>query len=490
MKKINLLLLLFLLPFVSFTQQYDIQVSSHTICEGELLRLTAVGCESTVLWQNGRQGKSIVDTVFSDLNYSFTCRNSVTNALIGSSLAKNIKVNPKPKTPFLFCKEDEIKAGRQAKMEVLGCDRDVLWSNGATDKELIVRPMETTTYTVRCLNEFGCESEPISRTIIVSNDKSVSGPVITIKSACLGESLLLKAGGCTQGEYIWYKNEILDKNEGFIAKEIGRGYEMSINDGGDQVFYTARCYFNQCLGNESNRMYVFFDESLPSIALPRKVFLDEGETIDLLTLLPSPSISSNHFEFRSGKNDSYPLLKNVSNIDSPMSIYVTEISEMGNCKSPPAKITIIKNTGAGLFAEREEMKAIQKEVMPQSAGVGKSSFTFLTQQTTATGALISSEKVNDELQGITVAQGFSPNGDGINDQFAIENEINENLSLRVYNRFGHMVYEKENYKNDWDGNANSGMMSNQKIGLPDDTYYYVLRLENGKQKIGFLTLKR
>lgn len=74
--------------------------------------------------------------------------------------------------------------------------------------------------------------------------------------------------------------------------------------------------------------------------------------------------------------------------------------------------------------------------------------------------------------------GFSPNGDGINDQLIIENiELYEQNSLVVFNRWGNIVYEKDYYTNDeaWDGIATKGI----RVGsgtLPAGVYFYILDL--------------
>lgn len=73
---------------------------------------------------------------------------------------------------------------------------------------------------------------------------------------------------------------------------------------------------------------------------------------------------------------------------------------------------------------------------------------------------------------IELVEGFSPNGDGINDQlFFKELDQFAPAYLVVFNRNGFPVYENEDYRNNWSG---TNQVNNQP--LPDGTYYYVLEL--------------
>lgn len=66
---------------------------------------------------------------------------------------------------------------------------------------------------------------------------------------------------------------------------------------------------------------------------------------------------------------------------------------------------------------------------------------------------------------IVVPNVITPNGDGNNDFFVIENiDKLESSNLLIYNRWGKKVYESTNYKNDWNGN-----------GAADGIYFYVIR---------------
>lgn len=74
---------------------------------------------------------------------------------------------------------------------------------------------------------------------------------------------------------------------------------------------------------------------------------------------------------------------------------------------------------------------------------------------------------------------FSPNGDGVNDRFHIENAQFMDNELSIYNRWGQVVYHATNYRNQWAG-----------TGLPDGTYYYLFRLGDGRSHAGHVTLVR
>lgn len=80
---------------------------------------------------------------------------------------------------------------------------------------------------------------------------------------------------------------------------------------------------------------------------------------------------------------------------------------------------------------------------------------------------------------------FTPNIDGYNDYFFIEGL--ENLpgnSIKVYNRNGHLVFEADDYENNWDGKY----YGNE---LPAATYYYIFNPGNGSEEIkGDVTIVR
>jgi len=64
---------------------------------------------------------------------------------------------------------------------------------------------------------------------------------------------------------------------------------------------------------------------------------------------------------------------------------------------------------------------------------------------------------------------ITPNGDGINDFWVIDNIGNYgNATIYIYDRWGNEVYVKTTYDNSWNGTNTNGDL------LPDGTYYYLI----------------
>lgn len=73
-----------------------------------------------------------------------------------------------------------------------------------------------------------------------------------------------------------------------------------------------------------------------------------------------------------------------------------------------------------------------------------------------------------------IANLFTPNGDGINDTWYIQNILNfPDNEVLVYNIYGNLVFNKKGYTNDWNGTYNGSL-------LPDGTYFFVLRFDDSE----------
>lgn len=89
---------------------------------------------------------------------------------------------------------------------------------------------------------------------------------------------------------------------------------------------------------------------------------------------------------------------------------------------------------------------------------------------------------------VRIPEGFSPDGDNINDRFVILGLQRNKCSFEVYNRWGTQLYRNDNYLNDWDGTPNAGL-SLGSGPVPDGTYFYRIQVK-GKVYAAAFTIKR
>ncbi|HEY8401753.1 MAG TPA: gliding motility-associated C-terminal domain-containing protein, partial [Cytophagaceae bacterium] len=96
-----------------------------------------------------------------------------------------------------------------------------------------------------------------------------------------------------------------------------------------------------------------------------------------------------------------------------------------------------------------------------------------------------------EKQVLVIYQAFSPDGDGVNDQWIIEGiETYPDCEVTIFNRWGDIVYQQSGYNNRekvWDGKSNRQTIGSNE--LPEGTYFYKIQIQ-GKEFAGYVVLKR
>lgn len=93
---------------------------------------------------------------------------------------------------------------------------------------------------------------------------------------------------------------------------------------------------------------------------------------------------------------------------------------------------------------------------------------------------------------IIIPNGFSPDGDGVNDTWEIQG-LNGSIAYRlsVFNRWETKVYETTQYNNDWEGTSNVSSFISSGNNLPEGTYFYLLEFNDGQPPLtGFVYIKR
>lgn len=72
---------------------------------------------------------------------------------------------------------------------------------------------------------------------------------------------------------------------------------------------------------------------------------------------------------------------------------------------------------------------------------------------------------------LDIPTAITPNNDGYNDKFIIQQTNNSQITLEIFNRWGVRVYKNLDYKNDWEGKGSDNLEGKE---LPDGTYFYIV----------------
>jgi len=157
------------------------------------------------------------------------------------------------------------------------------------------------------------------------------------------------------------------------------------------------------------------------------------------------------------------------------------------------KITMLEDKGS-----RANIEQNGNVVIPQGAPAGEYTLTYSLcmkdHPTICAEAKVKIVILEDKP--IVIHNGISANGDGVNDGFIIEHiEGYPKNNLKIFNRWGVLVYEKDGYTNSepFDGHSNGRATISADSKLPQGTYYYILEYQDTAEqthtKKGWLYLK-
>lgn len=78
---------------------------------------------------------------------------------------------------------------------------------------------------------------------------------------------------------------------------------------------------------------------------------------------------------------------------------------------------------------------------------------------------------------------LTPNGDGKNDYLVFDGlESSPANELKIYNRYGVLVYYKLNYQNEFEGKSNRSAVINRESGLSSGVYFYIITMLDIRQR--------
>ena len=94
-----------------------------------------------------------------------------------------------------------------------------------------------------------------------------------------------------------------------------------------------------------------------------------------------------------------------------------------------------------------------------------------------------SDEVVIKVNEIFIPSVMTPNNDGKNDYFELKPLVGK-IEFIIFNQWGVVEYSNSSYLNNWDGRNKKG------LELPEDTYFYVVKFENGIIRKGTILIRR
>ncbi|WP_316797879.1 gliding motility-associated C-terminal domain-containing protein [Pedobacter frigidisoli] len=296
-------------------------------------------------------------------------------------------------------------------------------------------------------------------TTVIGQTVPAGRQVITIKK---GSAIALRANSGGATTYIWYKDGILvngQNKESIVTATAGIYRVASINSFG-------------CTSDLSDEIELVVEDIVSAdVAITKR-----SERRNVL----SNQVFEYYLDVRNnGKSDATSL--NIKDA-LPDNLIFESISEptVGVANYNTATRTIgwnIDFLANGNFAELiVKVRARQPGMVTNTATVTAKEFDPVLTNNTSTD--------QKEISGLRIPNVFTPNGDGKNDTFYLENlsafEFND---VTVINRWGSTVFQSKGYLNDWTA-----------PGLSDGTYFYVVKVKNGNgdwiEYKGYITLIR
>jgi gliding motility-associated-like protein len=452
----------------------DFQISNSLICPGQSVSLTDMSVPSGSITSWKYISSTASPTTSTVQNPTFTFNTPGTHSIsltvstsnsLTSTITKTIQVSSLPSVTITPSNTTICNGASQALTANGPGPLSYFWSSGSTTPSITVTPTTTTSYTVTASNSFGCQNT-FTTTVNVANTPSVSisSPSTNV---CTGYTMAVSAMGATN--YTWSTGATT--NTTIVQPFFSNMYNVIGSNGGacsDTAFLsittlplpTVSATASQtmaCVGQTVNLIGV--GNAAQYIWNPG-LLIGQNQTVQILAPITYSLVGQ-------GTNGcaNYSTVFINANNNSVNIIPVVTPSVV--CLGDSAMLSVIGGT------------------IP-IWGANSSTFVAPTAPTNYTVNAVDLNGCNSNVVfhvgfdpdcGVTVYNGFTPNGDGINDYFFIENIYKfPNNNVHIFNRWGNKLISFSRYNNatnKWDGKVNGNVVAS-------GTYYFLITNDNDK----------
>jgi len=429
---------------------------NDTICDGGSTILDAGSGFSDYLWSDSSTSQTITVTQAGTYTVTVTDTNGCTGSSPPSIITVTAALTPIIIGPNSFCIGNSVDLDGGAGYIAY------LWSDGSTSQTITVT--QSGTFTVTVTDNNGCTGASSPFTITAGTSLN---PVIVATGSvnlCAGDTVILDAGNGF-ATYSW--------SEGSASQTItvsqADDYIVTVSDG------------NGCTGSDTI-----------TITVSPQIIANAGIDIEICigdtTELSASGGAAYLWRPAAGLNDSTianPTTSPQSNTDYIVSIgdsFCFDTDTVRVSVNPLPLITVSNDTtinigeSTQLFTEGGTTyfwapnTGLSQTAVSNPVASPKETTTYIVEVIDSNGCINLDTVIITVIANghIDIPTGFTPNGDGINDIFGVLGNIDliNQLDLKVFNRWGQLVFESKNPSQGWDGTYKN---KPQEIG----TYVYL-----------------
>jgi gliding motility-associated-like protein len=406
----------------------------HPICEGTSTNLTATGAVN-YMWEPGTlSGQTITMTPTSNTTYTVTGVDA--NGCAGLD-SISVTVNPAPVVLVQQAPTGALCEGESVTLTASGA-LNYAWTPGGTGSSITVTPTATTGYLVTGMDANGCED---TATVIITIHPIPLVSITGDTDICEGESTTLTASGADG--YNWPTNPLV------VSPSVTTTYSVT----GTNIS-----------GCEDSTSITVVVHQLPLVDAGTDVHICDGDPVTLTasgatTYFWTPGGSGQAIVVAPSITTTYSVLGTDTwgcedNDDVTVSVFALPSVSAIPSIICPGEQALLMATGALTYTwQPGNMTGDSLIVTPISTT------TYTITGIDANGcedtSMVTITVRNDCPEPdpiLEIPTAFSPNGDGLNDLFRIEHSENFTLtSIRVFNRWGQVVFETTDISNGWDG---------------------------------------
>ncbi|RMG25750.1 MAG: PKD domain-containing protein [Bacteroidetes bacterium] len=471
--------------------RFDIEITPDTsLCAGESVQLQAQGSNGgNLLWSpaTGLDDPSSPSPLASpDVTTTYT----LTGNFGGCNISKSVRVEVLPPPQAEAGPNDTLCAGQS--VQLLGSGgQQYAWSPaaGLSDPALanpVASPAATTTYTLTVTDANGCSSTD-ALTLTVTEAPQLTATAD--RSICRGERVQLTASGADT--YLWTGPALLQNNIPNPLAQPERSSTYLVTGTNAQGCTAEASVEVEVIPGPQTRITgpgtICIGEEVTLLASGGDNYVwSTGDTAQSITFTPFVSTVVYATALSSGCPGIPDSLSITVARDFPHVLFIpSQDSGFAPLTVEFLNFTLNAsryewNFGTGGPPVTEESP---KHVFPR-AGQYQVSLTAWSPAGCVDTAVWNIEVENVAIH---IPSAFSPNGDGINDDFFIGQLGMDLIQIKIFSRWGILIYESQDPEFRWDGRYKGRM-------LPEGVYTYLLRAKglNGQlyEKAGTITLFR